>query len=86
MKNFIKNMKYFTKNMKNKMTEKAVQVSTLLSKKSEGVDGLIVTVGLILVVVVLLFLFKDKIVAVFNSSLDDMGNQINSLGSITPAP
>ena len=51
-------------------------------KVHEGLDGLIITIGLILIVVVLLFAFKDKVSNTVNNSLDNMGTQIQNIGNI----
>lgn len=74
-------MKEFFRNLKNKLTEKAVNAEVVLQKKSEGLDGLIVVIGLILVAVVVLVLFKDKIMNSFNEQINNMDNKLNNLGT-----
>ncbi len=74
-------MKEFFKGLKNKVTEKAVNAKVVLQKKSEGLDGLIVVIGLILVAVVVLVLFKDKIMNSFNDQISTMDTKLNALGN-----
>lgn len=74
-------MKNFFKNLKNKATEKAVNAQVVLQKKSEGLDGLIVVIGLILVAVVVLLLFKNKIMNSFNNQISNMDDKLNTLGT-----
>jgi ubiquinone biosynthesis protein UbiJ len=59
-----------------------IKTSLALQKKREGLDGLIITIGLILIVLVVLFLFKDKILDAMNGTMNNIGNDINKVGQI----
>ena len=50
-------------------------------KKRKGFDGLIVTIGLILLVMILIFVFKDQIVTQINSSINGVSTEIESISN-----
>jgi len=66
--------------LKNLLTKVFVGAKVRLSHATEGIDGLIITIGLILVALVVILLFKDKIGNTFNNFMGDADNKINNLG------
>lgn len=66
----------------NAITLKAFsKCSQICNKQKDGFDGLIVTIGLILLVMVLILVFKDTIVAQIKSSISSVSDEIGSLST-----
>ncbi|MCR5431053.1 MAG: hypothetical protein K6E95_00680 [Lachnospiraceae bacterium] len=65
--------------MKAKVTDAMIRTKVALSKKREGIDGIVVAVGLIIVVVAVLLIFKDKIYATVESLLNGAKTDLDSL-------
>lgn len=65
------------------MQIKANNAKETLTKKREGMDGLIITIGLILIVLVVLFFFKDKILNAMNNSMENIENKVGEVGNIS---
>ena len=55
-------------------------------KKHKGFDGLIVTVGLILIVILLIFAVKTVILPKLNSSIENAGNSIDQINDWDNGP
>lgn len=53
----------------------------LTAKKSKGFDGLIVTIGLILLVMILIFAFKSTIGTQVSDSIDTVSDEIQSISN-----
>lgn len=81
-------MRKFFSNMKDKAVQTAVNCKVAMTKKREGVDGIVIAIGLILVVALLLALFKDQIVDSVKQMMTDSKTQLDGLstGISTPAP
>ncbi len=59
----------------------ATKTRETLTKERDGFDGLIVTIGLILLVMVLILVFKDTIVEQIQSSIKSVSNEINDIAT-----
>ncbi len=60
----------------NKMRRKA---EDFLAKKNDGLAGIIIAVGLILIAVILIFYFKTKTQPTIEGSVDAANNKINAI-------
>lgn len=83
-----KHMRKFFSNMKDKAVQTAVNCKVAMTKKQEGVDGIVIAIGLILVVALLLALFKDQIVDSVKQMMTQSKTQLDGLsnGINNPAP
>ena len=69
------------------------KIKDVLSRKHSGFDGLIIAIGLILVAMIIIIVFKTKIQPVMSNAVDETGNQLNGVvneltggGAATPTP
>ena len=76
-------MRNFITKLENKAMLRAAHVRT-----EDGASSLLENLGLIILAVVLLILFRDQLTSLFTSALENTTNQINNLFSsaTTPTP
>ena len=59
-----------------------IKAKNAVEKKREGMDGLIIVIGLILIVLVVLFFFRDKILNAMNGAMKNIENKVGEVGNI----
>lgn len=67
--------------MKEKFWKRFNEAKAKAKEERNGFDGLIVTIGLILLVMILVFVFRTTIVTQVDQSIHNVGNEINEIST-----
>lgn len=63
------------------MMKTKIWLADKLAEKKSGFDGLIVTIGLILLVMILVLVFRETIVEQIEASIGSVSDQINGIAT-----